>query len=84
MDANQRIDGCTGTADSDGPRYCNSGDQYAGSASAVSYADQHGNGDRDADEHADFCRAPHSWRAWLHALRLPRRTGRSSGGAEAG
>ena len=74
MDANQRIDGCTGTADSDGPRYCNSGDQYAGSASAVSYADQR----------ADFCRGPHSWRAWLHALRLPRRTGRSSGGAEAG
>ena len=74
MDANQHGNGYTGTADSDGPRYCNSGDQYAGSASAVSYADQH----------ADFCRGPHSWRAWLHALRLPRRTGRSSGGAEAG
>ena len=72
MDANQHGNGYTGTADSDGPRYCNSGDQYAGSASAVSYADQH----------ADFCRGPHSWRAWLHALRQSWRAGRGSGGTQ--
>ena len=37
---------------------------------------------RDADRHADFHRAPHSWRGWLHALRVSWRSGRGGRGAQ--
>ena len=37
--------------------------------------------DRHTDQHADFYRGPHSWRDWLHALRLPWWPVRGGGGA---